>query len=270
MSRLYAGRKGVRRRAAATALACALSPVATALACALASLAVTGCASGYYEEYGAQHPGFDAQLPRLGASLPELLAALHAPDRVETIEAELARLAIFEVAGERWREIPFDAIRSGSLLPSDASDYAVLVGLHCRFEQGLEEGGTTRAGFYLLPGNRVAAYDHYAFRDRCAVSNEFLAARGALVPVEREAFARLAGYGSRITLAQAYRRGLAYLEAGRVADAQAMLVLGERSYRASAEGLRAAGHSEALADAERMREALMRALGVEAAGAHAP
>jgi hypothetical protein len=243
---------------------------AVAIACALGSLAAIGCASSYYDEYRAEHPGFDAHLPRVGASLPELLAALHAPDRVETIEAELVRLAIFEVREERWREIPFEAIRSGSFAPSDASDYAVLVGLRCRFEQGLDESGTTRAGYYLLPDNRVAAYDHYAFRDRCAVINEFLAARGALVPMEREAFARLAGYGSRMTLAQAYRRGLAYLEAGRLSDAQAMLVLGERSYRASAASMRASGRSEGLADAERMREALMRALGVEAADPPSP
>ena len=82
--------------------------------------------------------------------------------------------------------------------------------------------------------------------------------------LEREAFSRLPPYGARITLATAYRRGLAYLEAGRLDDARRMLVLGERSYRESVEGLRAKGQGESLAEAERSREALMRALGVEA------
>jgi hypothetical protein len=156
------------------------------------------------------------------------------------------------------------------MTPTEEGDYAVLVGWRCRFDLGLSESVVQRAGFYLLPGNRVAAYDHYGFRDRCSADDEFLAARGPGIDAEREAFARVAGFGAPISLAQAYRRGLAYLEAGRVGDARAMLVLGERSYRASSESLRAQGRTDALADAERMREALMRALGATPIDARKP
>jgi hypothetical protein len=57
-----------RRRSAAIAFACAI--------------AMWACSSTYYDAYSAEHPGFDATLPRQGATLRELLAALHAPGRV--------------------------------------------------------------------------------------------------------------------------------------------------------------------------------------------
>lgn len=230
----------------------------------LGLLAILGCRSTWYDEYRAQHPGFDPTLPRTGASLLEVLAALHAPNPEETIDVSLSRLAIFHVLeGGRWREIPFEALRDGRVAPAEDEDYAVLFAATCVFAPGLSERVTTRRGYFLLEQGRVSAYDHYAFRDRCAVDNEFLAARGAQIPVEREAFARLGESGATFSLVQAYRRGLAYLEAGRLAEARAMLLIGERSYRASVQRMRAAGGSEALADAERMRAALMRALGVE-------
>ncbi len=53
------------------------------------------------------------------------------------------------------------------------------------------------------------------------------------------------------------------MEAGRLEEARAMLVLGERSYRAAAQRLRSAGRQAALADVQRMRQGLMRALGLE-------
>jgi hypothetical protein len=231
-------------------------PIAVALALA--------CTSTYYDEYRAAHPDFDPTLPRVDATLPELLAALHAPDRVETIEVGLSQLAIFRVTGEEWEAIPFESIRRGTAdLPPD-SDYVVLAVWTCRFARGLQEGGRERGGFYLLPGNRLAAYDHYSFRDACIADNEFRAARGALVKTEQEALERISGAGARLSLAQAYQRGLAYVEAGRLPEARAMLVIGERSFRSAAQELREGGRPDALADAMRMRAALMRALGVEA------
>jgi hypothetical protein len=69
---------------------------------------------------------------------------------------------------------------------------------------------------------------------------------------------------------QAYQRGLAYVEAGRLDDARGMLVLGERTYRPARlkadgeqeEGKKGDGREE-LAEVERLRAALMRALNVE-------
>jgi hypothetical protein len=234
----------------------ALGLVGVAIATALA------CQSGYYDEYLAAHPGFDPALPRQGVTLPELVAALHAPARAEGIEVGIAMLSIYRSDRDPWEEIAFESIRRGEAAVSDPHDYAVLVAWTCRFEAGLQQGETGRGGFYLLPGNRLAAWDHHAFRARCRADNEFRAARGALVASEREASARLTALGVRYSLVQAYLRGLAYVEAGRLEDAQAMLVLGERAYRPAKQ--QAEGGGDDLADAERLRAALMRALGAEA------
>ena len=231
----------------------ALVVVATALA----------CQSTYYDEYLAKHPGFEPTLPRADATLREVLAALHAPTAVESIDVALSQLAIYRVDGEDWSEIRLDAIRSGTAqVPADA-DYVVLVGWACSFEQGLTTRGSKNVGYYLFLGDRLAAYDHYAYREQCKSINEFRAARGMLVDTERQALDRVSGKGTRISLTQAYRRGLAYVEAGRLTEARAMLVLGERSYRLAAERLRAGGRQDALDGVQRVREGLMRALGVE-------
>ena len=116
--------------------------------------------------------------------------------------------------------------------------------------------------WYLLPEGRLAAYDHYRFEDECGAANEFRAARGERAAVEREAMERVAGAGPRFTLEQAYARGLAYVEAGRLDEARAMLLIGERGYRQVSAQLRASGRQGALSEVERMRASLMRALGV--------
>ncbi len=225
--------------------------------------ALLACQSTFYDEYRAEHPDFDPVLPRIDATLAELLAALHAPNPYERITVELSELAIFEVAPDGWVEIPFARIRSGETLAGDDRSYAVLVFWTCTLDQGLRQSRNRRAGSYLLPGNRLTAYDHYAFRNECSASNEFRAARGDLIPVERQAFARVSGPGATFSLGQAYQRGLAYVEAGRLTEARAMLVMGERSYRPAAKKLRESGRADALRDVQRLRAALMRALGLE-------
>jgi hypothetical protein len=232
------------------------------MAFAVAAIALA-CQSTYYDEYKAAHPGFEPALPRVDASLEEVLAALYAPNPLELIEVGIDRLAIFRTDQEDWSEIAFDAVRQGRFEAVPEGDYAVLVGWLCTFDLGLKSGDSRRSGYYLLPNNGLAAYDHYRFREGCGSANEFRAARGPLVVTEIEAFDRVSSAGRRYSLAEAYRRGLAYVEAGRLQEARAMLVMGERSYRAVAQQLRASGRLDALADAQRMRESLMRALGVE-------
>jgi len=227
----------------------------------------SGCASTYYDEYRTRHPGFEAGAPREGAALEEVLASLYAPNPVETVEVEIAELEISRSDVEPWADLRFEALRSGDFTSSDDAGYVVLVGWRCRFKEGLREQESLRTGYYLLPGNRLGARDHYAFRDRCALRNEFVAARGALVPIEREAMRRVAARSgaTRLELSQAYRRGLAYVEAGRLDDASAMLVVGERGYRAATSQL-VVGQTapESVREATRLRANLMRALGVEA------
>jgi hypothetical protein len=224
-----------------------------------------GCETTYYDEYRDRHPGFEGTLPRDDAPLEEVLAALHSPGGAETIEVGVAWLEIARIDGATWTPVDFAAIRSGQVVPSDAHDYAVLVSRVCRFSSGLSEERALRSGQYLLAGNRLVAYDHYEFRDRCAARNQFRAARDVAVPVEREAVRRLAarGAGPRLGLAETFRRGLSYVEAGRLTEAQAMLVLGERGYRTATAQLPAdAPLPDPIVEAARYRATLMRALGV--------
>lgn len=231
------------------------------------ALAGIACETTYYDEYRARHPGFEAKIPREGAGLEEVLAALYAPSRVETIEVGVAWLEVYRVDAASWAPLDFDAIRSGEIASSDEASYAVLVSRICRFSGGLQEGTALRSGYYLLLDGQLVAYDHYAFRDRCTARNGFRAARDALIPVEREVTLRLAarGGGARLDLAETFRRGLAYVEAGRFEEAQAMLVVGERGYRSATARLPAdAPLPDSIVEAARHRATLMRALGVVA------
>jgi hypothetical protein len=68
-----------------------------------------------------------------------------------------------------------------------------------------------------------------------------------------------------LDLAETFRRGLAYVEAGRFEEAQAMLVVGERGYRSATARLPAdAPLPDSIVEAARHRATLMRALGVVA------
>ncbi len=53
------------------------------------------------------------------------------------------------------------------------------------------------------------------------------------------------------------------MEAGRLFEARTILVMGERSYRPAAKKLRESGRADALRDVQRLRAALMHALGLE-------
>ena len=123
-------------------------------------------------------------------------------------------------------------------------------------------------GAYLLPGGRLSAWDHHEFRSRCRVRTSFRAARGDLAGLELEVAVRIAARGGAppLDLEQVYRRGLAYVEAGRLREARAMLVAGEPAYRAAAlRERREPEGMEAWLEVADLRRRLMRALGVEEA-----
>jgi hypothetical protein len=231
-------------------------------------LAMAGCQSTFYDEYRAAHPGWTAELPREGAGLVEVLAALHAPDAIEGARILLDALEIHRADVEPWQRIPLAALRSGAVASEPSATYVVVADRSCRGEEGLRELSARRVSSYLLPGNRLAAWDHHDFRGRCVVRSRFRAARGDVAILELEVAARIAAERGRppLELEQVYRRGLAYVEAGRLTEARAMLVAGERGYRAAARQARSQPEARAAwLDVARLRLRLMRALGVEEA-----
>jgi hypothetical protein len=236
----------------------------TPILCCIAALA---CSTSYYDEYRASHPEWDGSFPREGASLEEVVAALHAPASSEDARIEVEALQLWRIDGDVASRLSFEAFRRGEVELAPDTDVAVLAPRACRAERGLQELEALRVGVYLLPDLKLQAWDHYDFGKRCTVHNAFRAARGDAVALERAAAERVAGdYGKpKLDLAQIYRRGLGYLEAGRVVEAEAALTLAEPLYRDAT--LKVQHHelpADALSEAARQRAQLMRALGVEA------
>ena len=232
---------------------------------ALGALAALACRTSYYDRYRSQHPGWDGEYTREGASLEEVVAGLYAPASREDARIEVNEIQLWRAQGEIATPIDFEAWRRGDLALAGDTDAIVIASRSCRAERGLEDLDAERVGYYLLPGLRLEAFDDYAFGKACAVKNTFRAARGAAIPLERAAAQRVSADFGRvpIDLPQLYRRGLAYLEAGRLPEAQAVLTVAEPRFRAAgSREKQGAARGEPYAEAARLRAQLMRALGV--------
>jgi len=241
---------------------------------ALGALAALACGTaGPYDAYLAQHPGWDGQYAREGASLEEVVAGLYAPAASEDARIEVTEIQLWRAHGEVATPIDFEAWRRGDVALAPDTDVIVITKRTCRAERGLQDLEVDRVGYYLLPKLRLDGYDDYAFGKICAVSNTFRAARGPTVPLERAAAQRIAIDFGKLPIepAQLYRRGLAYLEAGRVADAQAVLTVAEPGFRAASAHVEPGKPvPEMYTEAARLRAQLMRALGVKAEPVPAP
>ena len=235
---------------------------------ALGALAVLACGTpGPYDAYRAQHPGWDGEFAREGATLEEVVAGLYAPATSEDARIEVVELQLWRAQGDVATPIDALAWRRGDVTLAADTDVIVIAKRACRAERGLEDLEVERVGYYLLPSLRVAAFDDYAFGKACAVTNVFRAARGPVIPLEHAAAQRIASDFGRVSLdpAQLYRRGLAYLEAGRVRDAQGVLTAAEPGFRAVSARLEPGKPApELYTEAARLRAQLMRALGVKA------
>jgi hypothetical protein len=236
--------------------------------CALCALVALACQSSAYEDYRRQHPDWDGEYAREGASLEQVVAGLYAPAPSEDGRITVEKLELWRVQGDAATQIDLETWRRGdAALPAEA-DVIVIASRSCKAERGLQDVDAKRVGYYLLPGQHLDGFDDYAFGKACAVKTQFRAARGAAVALEHAATQRVAlEFGKvPIDLPQLYRRGLAYLEAGRVRDAQAALTTAEPGFRAASEHAKeSAVHSDVYAEAARLRAQLMRALGVKPA-----
>jgi hypothetical protein len=239
------------------------------------ALFVAGCQTTFYDEYRARHPEFRADLPEEDSDLEQVLASIYAPQPDEKLEVKVRTLEIYRTDAHPWRALAFESVRAGDTAGSPTESYAVIVDWTCEAEHGLNKIGGERRAYYLLPGDRLAAWDHVRFRGDCALTTEYRAARGPEAATESEVTARIRKtYGkTSLELDEVYRRGLAYVEAGRLLEAQAMLTLGERGFRAAELALRRSGarlDADPLAELRRLRASLMRALGVEESAASMP
>jgi hypothetical protein len=234
---------------------------------ALCALCALACAGNPYEAYRRAHPDWNGEYAHEGASLEEVVAGLYAPAPSEDGRITVETIQLWRAQGEVATQVDLEAWRRGdAALPADA-DAIVIAERSCKAERGLQDVDAKRVGYYLLPGLRLDGFDDYGFGKACAVKNQFRAARGPTIPLEHAATQRVATEFGKVPIdvPQLYRRGLAYLEAGRVLEAQAVLTTAEPGFRLASERAKESPvHSETYAEAARLRAQLMRALGVKA------
>ena len=241
--------------------------------CALCALAALACVSNPYEAYRRAHPNWDGEYAHEGASLEEVVAGLYAPAPSEDGRVAIETLELWRTQGDLVTPVDFDSWRRGDAGLSPDADVIVIAQRSCKAERGYKDVDATSVGYYVLPGLRLDGFDDYGFGKACTVKNQFRAARGPAIALEHAASQRVAIDFGKVPLdvPQLYRRGLAYLEAGRVLEAQAVLTTAEPGFRAASELAKESPvHSETYAEAARLRAQLMRALGVKAVELPAP
>ena len=229
-------------------------PFGVGAVCAVVALAwILGCSQGHYGHYRSANPGWRPKLPEAPDGLPELLAALEAPDRVPGIRVETDPIEVLRVQDGRWRPVPAPV----GALPRQG-DLAVVARRVCRFDAGVRTETVVRVATYLLPRGVLQAHDHREFGPLCEVSEFFRAARAEAVTLETRlgAYVRRRFGAQPLTLQGLYRRGLGYVEAGRIDEAESVLAMGEGSYHQAIRVPGAEGE-----EVRRLRSRLRKALG---------
>lgn len=192
---------------------------------------VSGCATSYHAQYQKQHPEWIPAFPDSQANLEETVASIYAPS-VTGNRLTVRRLEILRVDTDPWQEIEFSELRSGKFASSDSQSFAVIANFVCQGRVELQSFQGEKIAYYLLPDNRLQAYDHYQFIEACTVYNDFRPATGDVIPLERSTVSWIEGRypKSMLHVTEIFRKGMAYLNAGRVDDAKRMLALGLQGF----------------------------------------
>ena len=198
----------------------------TLLALVLA-LSATACAGNHYDSYKAKNPDAFLGTPMAGASLHEVLASVYAPPIVAT-SLFVSKLDVLDVANGQARlltEAEVDAAIAGDA----PGDYGVVVLVRCLSEVDMQRYGGEKVAWYLLQGGKLVAWDQAEFVDRCLFRNEFFPAKGELVATERRITAyRDANFPTSMAhTLEFYQKGLFYLGADRLDEAESMLKAGD-------------------------------------------
>lgn len=207
------------------------------LAASLTVLALcAGCAGSYFRDYQRAHPDWVFAFPDPGADLEQTVASLYAPPPLGT-QISIRRLEILRVDVEPWQTIAFEDLRTGRFTSSAAASYAVVAHFTCRGRVDLQIYQGEKIGWYLMPGNRLGAFDHFEFIEACAVHNDFRPASTEHAALERAVEAHVAAHypPSMVHVHELYQKGIAYARADRVEDAKRMLQAGRRAFDVSAD-----------------------------------
>jgi hypothetical protein len=207
----------------------------TLLALVLALL-VTACGGNYYDSYKAKNPDAFLGTPVAGATLHEVLASVYAPPIVATT-LFVSKLDVLDVSDGQARlltEAEVDAAVAGDA----AGDYGVVVLLRCLSEVDMQRYGGEKVAWYLLQDGKLVAWDQAEFLDRCIFRNEFFPAKGELVATEKRITAyRDANFPTSMAhTGEFYVKGLFYVGADRVEEAEAMLKAGDEALDVGSKG----------------------------------
>lgn len=128
---------------------------------------------------------------------------------------------------------PWQALDPEALAPDEAAPgtrQAVIAHRTCRLRTGLRTLATPRASWLLFRDGRLEAFDHWSFGPACAGEHHFRPARGEDVALERDLVRYVAQRfpDAAPSALDQLAMGHAYLEAGRLEDARAMLAAARR------------------------------------------
>ena len=198
----------------------------TLLALVLA-LSAVACGGNYYDSYKAKNPDAFLGTPMAGASLHEVLASVYAPPIVATT-LFVSKLDVLDVSGGQARLLT-QAEVDAAIAGDTAGDYGVVVLVRCLSEVDMQRYGGEKVAWYLLQDGKLVAWDQAEFVDRCLFRNEFFPAKGELVATERRITAhRDANFPTSMAhTGEFYQKGLFYLGADRLDEAEAMLKAGD-------------------------------------------
>ena len=177
----------------------------------------------------AEHAG--AEFPRQGAALPETLDSIVAPRTTNALVTS-RDVRVLRIDRDPWQEIPTSDVKSGRYEAAASARYAIVASLYCTAHVDRKRIYGEKLSWYLLPGGQLAAWDHHDFGDACTMFDEFKPARGDQIADEKHLieYVQKSFPSSVVHVNELYSKGIAYVDAGRLDDAQAMLDAGDHGF----------------------------------------
>jgi hypothetical protein len=143
----------------------------------LAAVAIACATYDDYREYRAAHPGWEPTFPRDVVALDELLAIVHAPPEGRNTTAIVTHVVVLGLGTDPWEEISLAEIRSGTFVPVPGRLYVVAARSQCLWSavhtstDGDDRRATGALVWYMLRDDRLLAYEHTRFLERCKTAD---------------------------------------------------------------------------------------------------
>lgn len=191
----------------------------------LLGIAGVGCATDYAERYRLSHPGWTARPPIAGDSLEKTLASLQAGPE-GPFEVSVRELRVLRVDVDPWKTLSVDSAVAGP----EAQIIAVIAHRRCRGRRGIRFFGSERVSWYVFVAGGLVSYDRFEFGEACEPANHYLPSRAEYLATER-ALVRYAASrypDTTPTTEEMLSRGLTFVSAGRLSDAERMLRSADR------------------------------------------